>query len=39
MLNKCTDKIWAVVELCESIRPQKVSFVSYYVILLTILKD
>lgn len=25
MLNKCTDKIWVIVELCESIRPQKVS--------------
>lgn len=25
LLNKCRDKTWFVIELCESIRPQKVS--------------
>lgn len=24
LLNKCRDKTWFVIELCESIRPQKV---------------
>ncbi|XP_068237677.1 SUN domain-containing ossification factor isoform X2 [Palaemon carinicauda] len=29
MLNKCRDKIWFVIELCESIRPQKFDIANF----------
>nr|XP_045609726.1 uncharacterized protein LOC123765258 isoform X2 [Procambarus clarkii]XP_045609727.1 uncharacterized protein LOC123765258 isoform X2 [Procambarus clarkii] len=29
MLNKCRDKIWFIIELCESIRPQKFDIANF----------
>ncbi|KAB7495990.1 SUN domain-containing ossification factor [Armadillidium nasatum] len=29
MLNKCTEKLWVVVELCESIKPQKFDIANF----------